>query len=61
MIREGQLITLEEAEKAGWYMESEGQMCGTSRWKWETWISPDETYMATFWTGTYTATVERYE
>lgn len=61
MIREGQSITLEQAEKAGWYMESEGQMVGKSRWKWETWVSPDETLMATFYWGTGSATVERCE
>ena len=54
-------ITLENAIKNGWKMESEGNLAGKAHWHWETWVSPDEEYMATFWAGTYTAEVERYE
>ena len=54
-------IYLEDAIKSGWRLESEGNLAGKPQWHWETWVSPDEEYMATFWAGIYTAEVERYE
>lgn len=54
-------IRLEDAIKSGWRLESEGNLAGKAHWHWETWVSPDEEHMATFWTGTETAEVERYE
>ena len=54
-------IRLEDAINSGWKLESEGNLAGKAKWHWETWVSPDEEYMATFWTDVYTAEVERYE
>ena len=58
---EGYELGYEEAEKRGWTKMNEGYLAGKARWHWETWVSPDAEYTATFWAGTYIATVERYE
>ena len=54
-------IRFEKVLADGWRMESEGNLAGRPEWHWETWVSPDNEYMATFYAGTFTATVERWE
>lgn len=60
MIKEGQTITYEEAKKAGWRIESIGELNKSNYWR-ITLISPSKELTATFYWGLTEATVERAE
>lgn len=59
--QDGNLISVNQVKEDGWKILEQGNLCGKPQWHWETYISPDEQWIVTFYYNDNFGTIERYE
>lgn len=56
---DGYQASRDEVIAAGWTKMDEGCLAGKAHWHWETWVSPDDELIITFYNGHETSSICR--